>query len=109
MEAAFTTAARAEQALHPPAEICGVLNRMPPHLLAGPDVDVIDTVDALMDDLYRRGLLFCPGHRWLSGPGPESIRGRLNWLLAEEHIRRDPSSGEWAWAGLTAYFTVGEP
>ncbi|WP_405922883.1 hypothetical protein [Streptomyces sp. NBC_00035] len=75
MEDAFIAAARAEQAEHFHAEICGVLNRMPPPLLDGPDAEVIDAVDNLMDDLFRRDILSCPGHRWLSGPLPESIRG----------------------------------
>ncbi|WP_326718721.1 hypothetical protein OHT59_03815 [Streptomyces sp. NBC_00243] len=57
MEDAFIAAARAEQAEHFHAEICGVLNRMPPPLLDSPDAEVIDAVDNLMDDLFRRDIL----------------------------------------------------
>lgn len=109
MEDAFIAAARAEQVEHIHAEICGVLNRMPPPLLDGPDAEVIDAVDNLMNDLFRRDILSCPGHRWLSGPLPESIRGGLNKLLLEGCIRRDPSSGRWSWDRYTAYFHLREP
>jgi hypothetical protein len=83
VEAEFLAAAAAEQ-VHTggPVEICAVLNRLPRGLLSGPDDRVIDAVDALMDELYRRRELTCPGHRWSSGPPPTSIREHLVRLHA---------------------------
>ncbi|MER5915792.1 hypothetical protein ABT124_36610 [Streptomyces sp. NPDC001982] len=107
MRAAFIAAAVAEQKhTGGPVEICAVLNRLPRGLLSGSDMQVIDEVDALMDDLYQQGKLTCPGHRWLSGPPPASIRGHLVHLHEHGKIRRDALSGEWNWGDLTSYFAM---
>jgi hypothetical protein len=46
------------------------------------DAELIDHVDAVMDELFRAGRLTCPGHRWLSEPVP-SIRHHLTtWRTA---------------------------
>lgn len=88
------------------AEICAVLNRLPRELLTGPDHQVIDEVDALMDDLYRDGELVCPGHRWLSGPRPVSIRGCLVRLHADGNVGHDVATAAWWWAELTSFFSM---
>jgi hypothetical protein len=67
---------------------------------------VIDEVDALMDDLYRQGELVCPGHRWLSGPPPTSIRNHLVHLHGRGSVYRDVATGEWRWVDLTSYFSM---
>jgi hypothetical protein len=103
----FVTAVVAEQEYTGgPVEICAVLNRMPRELLSGPDNRVIDEVDALMDELYRQRELTCPGHRWLSGPPPASIRDHLVHLHARGNIKRNAASGEWNWVDLTSYFAM---
>ena len=107
MEAEFIAATVAEQEYTGgPVEICAVLNRLPRGLLSGPDDQVVDEVGALMDDLYRRGELACPGHRWLSGPPPTSIRDHLVGLHARGNVRRDAATGEWTWVDLTSYFSM---
>jgi glyoxylase-like metal-dependent hydrolase (beta-lactamase superfamily II) len=105
MEAEFVAATVAEQRANGIAEICAVLNRLPPGLLPDDDRKAIKAVDRLMDDLYRRDLLICPGHRWLSEP-PESISGHATNLLKIGALRRDPSTGQWTWQRVTSYFTV---
>jgi hypothetical protein len=107
VKAEFVAAAVAEQAYTGgPVEICAVLNRLPSELLTGPDDRVVDTVDALMDQLYRHGELSCPGHRWLSGPPPASIRGHLVHLHASGNINRNAANGVWSWVRLTSYFYI---
>jgi hypothetical protein len=105
MRADLIAAATAVQAPGQPAEISAVLNRMPGDLLDGPDDRVVDAVDAAMDDLYREGLLVCPGHRWLPGP-PPSIRGHLVGLHDRGHLLRDPQTRTWSYSGVTSYFRV---
>ena len=104
----FIAAAAAEQASGSIAEISAVLNRLPAELLRGPDDRVIDTVDALMDELYRQDRLVLPGHRWLSGPPPPSIREHLVRLHADGNLLRDAATGMWTWSRFTSYFTVPE-
>jgi hypothetical protein len=105
VKAEFIAATVAEQEYTGgPVEICAVLNRLPPELLNGPDNQVIDEVDALMDDLYWQGELACPGHRWLSGPPPSSIRDHLVRLHARGNVHRDGATGEWRWVDLTSFF-----
>jgi hypothetical protein len=105
VKAEFVAATVAEQAYTGGAvEICAVLNRLSPGLLSGPDDRVIDEVDALMDELYRDNELFCPGHRWLSGPRPVSIRGHLVNLHTGGKVGRDAVTGEWRWFEVTSYF-----
>ncbi|WP_128376476.1 hypothetical protein [Streptomyces cavernae] len=107
MRAAFIAATVAEQEhTGGVVEICAVLNRLPPRLLRGSDKQVIDEVDALMDDLYQQGELTCPGHRWLSGPPPASIRGHLVRLHEHGKIYRDAASRDWKWDDLTSYFAM---
>jgi hypothetical protein len=56
VKAEFIAAAVAEQEYTGGSvEICAVLNRLPSGFLSGPDDQVIDAVDVLMDDLYRHG------------------------------------------------------
>jgi hypothetical protein len=83
-----------------------VILRTRPALLSGPDDQVVDTVDALMDDLYRQGRLAVPGHRWLSGPRPASIRYDLVRLYAGGNLHRDSATGEWIWSDLTSYVAL---
>lgn len=104
----FIAVAAAEQASGAVAEVSAVLNRLPGELLRGPDDRVVDAVDALMDELYRQGRLHCPGHRWLSGPPPQSIRGHLVRLHADGNLLRDAATGRWTWSRFASYFTVPE-
>jgi len=105
VKAEFIAATVAEQEYTGgPVEICAVLNRLPRGLLSGPDDQVIDEVDALIDDLYRQGELVCPGHRWLSGPPPTSIRDHLVRLHAHGNVQRDAATGEWTWVDFTSFF-----
>jgi hypothetical protein len=104
----FVAAAAAEQATGEVPEICAVLNRLPRELLEGPEAQVVDTVDALMDELYRQGQLFCPGHRWRSDPPPPSIRDSLVSLHAAGHLSRDDATGVWTWSRFTWYLSVPE-
>jgi hypothetical protein len=104
----FIAAAVAEQASGAVAEISAVLNRLPREVLDGPDGRVVDAVDALMDELYRHGRLHCPGHRWLSGPPPPSIREHLVRLHVGGNLFRDTATGTWTWSRFTSYFTVTE-
>jgi predicted HAD superfamily Cof-like phosphohydrolase len=62
VKAEFIAAAVAEQEYTGGSvEICAVLNRLPDGFLSGTDDQLIDAVDALMDDLYRQGELVCQG------------------------------------------------
>ncbi|GAA0547463.1 hypothetical protein GCM10009546_06920 [Actinomadura livida] len=106
MKAEFIAATIAEQHhTSGPAEICAVLNRLPPTLLTAPDAQVIDQVDALMDDLYRQGALTCPGHRWLTTP-PPTIHNHLLNLHTQGHIHRHAATGEWRWNDVTSHFSL---
>lgn len=96
MRAEFIAATAVEQeCTGGPVEICAVLNRLPRGRLGGSVAQVIDEVDALMDDPYRQGELVCPGHRWLDGPPPASIRNTWSTRMhAEESIATPrPESG----------------
>ncbi|MFC7533174.1 hypothetical protein [Actinoplanes sp. GCM10030250] len=106
MKDEFIAAAAAEQASGTVAEISAVLNRLPREFLRGTDDRVVDAVDALMDELYRQGRLHCPGHRWLNGPPPPSIREHLVRLHADGNLFRDATTGMWMWSRFTSYFTV---
>lgn len=106
MRAEFMAAAAAEQESGSVAEISAVLNRLPREILAGPADRVVDAVDAVMDELYRQRRLHCPGHRWLSGPPPPTIREHLVRLHAEGNLLRDEVTGIWTWSRVTSYFTV---
>lgn len=108
MEAEFVAATVAEQRANGIAEISAVLNRLPPGLLPDDDTEAIEAVDLLMDDLYRRHLLICRGHQWLSEP-LESIRGHATNLLEIGALRRDPSTGHWTWHRVASRFTVRLP
>ena len=95
MKAESVAAAVAEQEyIGGSVEICAVLNGLPRALLGGPAGQVIDEVDALMDDLYRQGELVCPAHRWLSGPRPTSIRDPVVRLHARGNVDRDSATGQ---------------
>ena len=100
----FIAATASEQASGAVAEISAVLNRLPREFLRGPDDRVVDAVDALMDELYRQGRLHCPGHRWLSGPPPPSIREHLVRLHAGGNLLRNAATGMWTWSRFTSYF-----
>lgn len=107
MKADFIAATLAEQArTGGPAEICAVLNRLPQALLNTPDDELIDKADALMDDLYQQGQLICPGHRWLSGPPPTSIRDHLVNLHARANIHRKNANKEWTYTEITFHFSL---
>jgi hypothetical protein len=107
MKAEFIAATVAEQEFTGgPVEICAVLNRLPRELMSGPSDQVVDEVDAVMDDLYRQGELVCPGHRWLSGPPPTSIRHHLVSLHGHGSVQRDAATGQWWWVDLTSYFSM---
>lgn len=104
MKSEFIAATLAEQErTGGPAEICAVLNRLPQPLLAAPDHELIEKVDALMDTLYREGTLLIPGHRWLTTP-PPTIRHHLVTLHTTGNIHRHPTTGKWTWTDATSRF-----
>jgi len=86
-------------------DICSVLNQLATDFVGASDAEVIDMIDQLMDDLFRRGRLTCPGHRWLPGP-VTSIRHVLTRLMEQGYLRRDTASGVWAWQTVTLPFVV---
>lgn len=87
------------------AEICSVLNRIPEARRNHEDANLIDLVDILTDDLYRRGKLSCPGHRWLPEL-PVSIRGHLIALFERGYIWKDRTRNLWIWKECTSNFVV---
>jgi hypothetical protein len=93
-------------------EISAVLNEMPLALAnKGPKFDgaLIEKVDELIDRLYQDERLFFPAHRWLSGPKPESRRGRLISSFDYGSLFRSSDlSNRWAWRGGTTYFCMPE-
>ncbi len=96
---------KVEKKQHAP-EICVVLNNMPTDLLKKHGETIIYTLDAIMDDLYKKGELSCPGHRWLSGPLPASIRGHLIHLFEEGLIFQDKETYFWNFKEVTTYFYI---
>lgn len=86
-------------------EITSVLNCMAQAVLQGTDGEVIDRVDAVMNDLYQGGVLTCPGHRWMPEP-PSSIRGHLVSLFEGGAIYRIPANGTWGWHEVTSFFVL---
>ena len=109
IQAAFLAAAAAlrSETGDPVLEICAVLDRLPSSAVLGvADAELIDHVDAVMDELFRADRLTCPGHRWLSEPVP-SIRHHLTALFEQGHVRRDPG-GRWGYKGVTSYFVLVE-
>lgn len=105
---AVSSALQAETG-NPVLEICAVLDRLPSASFSGVcDGQLVDEVDSVMDELYRRGRLSCPGHRWLSDAVP-SIRNHLKVLFDKGHVYRDPGTGGWAWKGVTCLFVINSP
>lgn len=106
MKSEFIAATLAEQErTGGPAEICAVLNRLPQPLLAAPDHELIEKVDALMDTFYREGTLLIPGHRWLTTP-PPTTRNHLVTLHTTGNIHRNPTTKEWTWTNLTSRYLI---
>jgi hypothetical protein len=100
-----TCRASALDAGDPVLQICKVLNRLPAAAFEpGHDAELIDQIDALMDDLFKRGRLACPGHRWSSEP-VASIRHQLTGLFQSGHVRRD-AGGRWMWERYNCYFVI---
>jgi hypothetical protein len=104
----FLAAARLEEHANGRVlEITRVLARLRP---APPEVDparLLEHVDALMDALYRRQQLTCPGHRWLPEP-PAFIAGHLVTLYANGNIAWSSETG-WTWREVTSLFCIATP
>jgi len=83
-------------------DITKVLNILCPDACGGrPDI-VIAHVDALMDALYQRCLLSCPGHRWLSQK-VLSISGHLVELFEQHHVQW--SEKGWSFETVTSIYS----
>ena len=89
---------------HGPLEITAVLNQMRRN--ESEEIDnLIDHIDELMDSLFRRKVLSCPGHRWLP-EHPDSIRNHLTTLFNRGFIFCDAPDQDWDWCNCTSHFYI---
>jgi len=84
-------------------DIAKVLNLICLDACGGQPETVIAHVDALMEGLYQRRLLFCPGHRWLSEAVP-SIAGQLIALFSERNLRWTDAG--WSFEKATSVYSI---
>jgi hypothetical protein len=82
-------------------DIAKVLNVLCPDACGGHPETVIAHVDALMEGLYQRRALFCPGHRWLSHH-VESIAGHLVFLFEGRYVQW--SEAGWSFEEATSIY-----
>ena len=89
------------------AELCEVLNSMPTELLRDQGKNLIDVVDALMDELYKDKKLYCRGHQWLSEP-LSSISGAPLHFLQIGSMWQDKETSRWHSKGTYHFHLVTE-
>lgn len=93
-------------------EISAVLNEMPIALSINNnfeyDKNLIIRIDELVNQLYKKGRLTFPAHKWLSGPSPESVSGRITSSFDYGSLCRNEMTNTWEWKGETTYFYMME-
>ena len=88
------------------AEICAVLNQMSMATGNYQGEDFIGLIDEIIDNLYRKNKLAIPGHRWLSGPKPSTIRRDLLLYFQEGYIWQDKETNLWHHKELRWYYQM---
>ena len=84
-------------------DVTRVLNRLCPDACGVSPARVIAEVDSIMEELYRRRVLTCPGHRWLFEHVP-SIAGHLTGLFSQGYITW--SEAGWAFTTVTSIYAL---